>query len=195
MGSNVNLDPVKSLLNSENERLGSGLLNRSDFFAGWGDPPEIQEMFNMAVDYKRRGDLAMSNKYFCESFRRLETFHSPFVWSWCKTMILAKNWLALRDLLEHHFYIMVVWNRLMREEGNQAFFDSYRACNMVPYFEFGDFHAGEHLRDQVHSPLMEKEEATIRLSQFGGSPYWDQNYRITDDEWGDFIRIFPLPEV
>ena len=108
-------------------------------------------------------------------------------------MILAKNWICLRDLLEYHFDIMVVWNRLMREKDNQSFFIQYDALSMIPYFEFTDFHAGEALRDQVHAPLMTKNETIVRFSEFGGSPYWKNSYDISDSEWVEFQNIFPLP--
>ena len=91
--------------------------------------------------------------------------------------------------------MMVVWNRLMREAGDESYFSSYTALSMVPYFDFDKFHAGEALRDQVHSPLVNKEEAVARLSQFGGSPYWEANYHISDSEWREFQRIFPVPEL
>jgi len=193
--SSVNLDSVRGLLNSRISTLKNSTLSESDFYAGWGDPPEIREPFNMGLDAKRRGDIVSANRYFCECFKKSETFHSPFVWSWCKIMILAKNWECLRDLLEYHFDMMVAWNRLMKKRGNQEFFDNYAAFNMIPYFEFSDFHAGEALRDQVHSPLMERQEAIARLSEYGGSPYWAANYTISESEWREFQRIFPLPSL
>ena len=110
-------------------------------------------------------------------------------------MILAKNWECLRDLIEYHFDIMVVYNRLMKERGNQTFFDNYERFDMIPYFEFSDFHAGEAIRDKIHSPLMNRSESIARLSEFGGSPYWQQNYYISESEWIDFMRVFPLPEI
>lgn len=194
-GSKVNLDPVRSLLNSKTTTLKSGNLTEKDFYSGWGDPPEIREPFNLGLDAKRRGDIVSANRYFCECFKKSESFHSPFVWSWCKIMILAKNWECLRDLLEYHFDMMVAYNRLMKKQDNQAFFDNYANFNMIPYFEFSDFHAGEALRDQVHSPLMERRETIARLSEYGGSPYWATNYTISESEWREFQRIFPLPNL
>lgn len=193
--ASVNLDTVRSLLNSRTSTLKNSTLTENNFYAGLGDPPEIREPFNLGLDAKRRGDLISANRYFCECFRKSETFHSPFIWSWCKIMILAKNWECLRDLLEYHFDMMVAWNRLMKKKGNQAFFDNYANLDMIPYFEFSDFHAGEALRDQVHSPLMERQETIARLSQYGGSPYWTTNFTISESEWCEFQRIFPLPNL
>ena len=120
--ANVNLDSIRSLLNSKTTTLKNGNLTEKDFYSGWGDPPEIREPFNLGLDAKRRGDIVSANRYFCECFKKSETFHSPFVWSWCKIMILAKNWECLRDLLEYHFDMMVAYNRLMKKQGNQALF-------------------------------------------------------------------------
>ncbi|MDO5334762.1 MAG: hypothetical protein Q4F23_01600 [Coriobacteriia bacterium] len=191
----VNLDPVRSLIELKTIFLKSGLAGKSDFYQGWGDQPEIQESFRAALDYKRRGDLVNANEHFFDCFLRAETLNSEFVWSWCKVMILAKNWECLRDLLEYHFDMMVVWNRLMRQDDDRQFFATYSAFNMIPHFEFDEFHAGEHLRDQVHHPLMDRSESIDRLCQFGGSPYWQACYDISEKEWEEFQRIFPIPEL
>lgn len=193
--SSINLDSVRPLLQARIDFLKGGTATESNFYGGWGDPPEIVEPYKKGVEAKRRGDLATANRYYCEAFRKSQTFHSPFVWGWCKIMILAKNWECLRDLLEYHFVMMVAWNRLMRKKGNLDYFENYAAMNMVPHFEFSEFHAGEALRDQVHDPLMEKQETTARLSEYGGSPYWLNTYTISVSEWNEFQRIFPLPEL
>lgn len=187
--SSIDLMNVEEMIEENTVRLKSGLVKKSDFSSGTRAP-------NKAVDLKRAGDLAGANRLYVRFVVQNPSalFDSEFIWGWAKLFILAKEWESLECLLHYHYDIMVVWNRIMREEGNVNFFKNYQYCGIAPHFSFEEFEAGEYLRDQVHDPLDSAGEAAARLAQFGGSDLWKSEYRLSEREYLEFLRVFPDPE-
>lgn len=146
------------------------------------------------VAMKRQGELDLANRGYEASFReggRASQIDSTAVWGWAKLFMLAKNWNDLETIVHYHYDIMVTWNRLMKEEGNRSYFAGFSCMDMTPHFDYDEYDSGEYLRDQVHDSLDSAEDTTRVFANYGGSEYWERNYRISWSEYQDFLRLFP----
>lgn len=197
----LSLASVDGLLREKVGQLKSGSVTKSDFLSSStaGMTPELYDrvarwadLNRTAAQYKRQGDLFRAHRAYCESLKIEPKFDSAVIWGWVKVLLLAKEWDEAARLLDYHEAMMVVWMRIMRDEGNNQYFRDLELWGRKPRFAF-DYDLGESLRENCSCALSDKHEVEEKIASYGGTPYWQERYRLTDKEFQDFIRVFPAP--
>lgn len=203
----INLDDIRSLILSRMQKLKSGTLTLDDFTDVPHDAPmyptelqaeaELRGVWNQmerraseehkAVLLKREGNLHAANEVYKGIFRSEEKFDKPYIWSWCKVLILAKNFADLNLLLEYLQTFNVCYN-LLAEQHNP---------NMTEYAMWGtspervfQYDGKRYLRKLCPDALATKSEVQQRFAEYGGSAYWQSNYTLNDAEYSEFVKYF-----
>lgn len=194
---------VDDVLREKISRLKSGSVSKSDFLSNSsvGMTPELYaqvvnwgNLNKAATNYKRQGDLVRAHQTYCESLKVEPKFDSTVIWGWVKVLLLAKDWEGAAKLLDYHEAMMVVWMRIMRDEGNSEYFRDLELWGREPRFTF-DYDLGESLRENCSCALADKSEVEGKFASYGGSPFWQRSYYLTDEEFREFLRVFPIPRV
>ncbi|WP_304425532.1 hypothetical protein [uncultured Adlercreutzia sp.] len=182
----VGLGALLPMIEEQTRRLKSGVAKKGDF-------PEFPPTPNVAIDLKRRGDLAGARDAYISFFEinPSSLYSSAAIWGLAKIFILGKNWAALKRVLQYHFDLMVVWNRIMREEGNDSFFEGYTNFGMSPHFEFAEFNPRTYLQELTLVDLDNREAVKNKFIAYGGSDYWRYTYDLTLSDWMTFQNEFP----
>lgn len=203
----VNLNDVRPMLLDKIQKLKSGTLTLDDFTEVPHDAPmypsELQaeaklrgvwnqiqrraELEQHAIQLKREGNLFESNKLYKKIFKNEEKFDKPYIWSWCKVLILANNFSDLKLLLEYLHCFNVCFN-LLQVAHNQNMFE-YAAWGSSPEFDF-DFDARQYLQKVCQSDLGTKNEVQQRFAAYGGSELWQENYVLDSSDYDEFLRCF-----
>lgn len=190
---------IEELLNEEITYLSSGQATFDDFWATCTKTPEINKTLtlskqgiDLAVIAKRKGNLKEASKLYSTAFKLRPKYDSTVAWGWMKIFLLAKDWDNAKRILLFHDAIMAAWNQLKQANGDVNFFQECKDCGFTPFFDFSD-HTNITLRERSHSSLASRAETQARFCSYGGSDYWDWNYSLTEQDFQDFLKVFPLP--
>lgn len=207
----VNLDEVRGMIESRIRRLESSELTLDDFTSApasgsryvseliaqakvRGTYDQIQhrsEEEMKAVALKREGRLLEANQVYITLFKNEERFDKPYIWSWCKVLILAKNFKDLHLLLKYLHHFNARFNILSQPHNPDM--SAYGAFGTDPELDFS-FDGASYLRMLCDDPLDSKERTERRLREYGGSQYWQTHYRLSLRDYSEFCTYFGTPE-
>ena len=196
------LSRVRSLIDRHIAHIKRGDLTREDFLSPESIKTEedverlnLYRMLNdQATILKRKGELAKANELYMKSLEVMPRYDAQVIWGWAKVFLLAKQWEDASKLLEMYQMLMVSWCRLMRAEGNDRYFEDIRRFGVVPSFDFA-YEPGASIRDVMGHPMMDVVSARDKIATYGGSPYWENNFTLSESEFQSFIRTFPVPSI
>lgn len=150
------------------------------------------EQEQKAIVFKRQGNLCKANELYIDIFRKEKRFDKPYIWSWCKVLILAKNFSDLFLLLKYLHHFNARFNLLSLPHNPDL--SAYEAFGSTQELDFS-FDAAQYLREICGDPLDSKERVEWRFRQYGGSELWDNNYQLSMGEYEDFCTYFGTQEM
>ena len=142
---------------------------------------------NVAVNFKRRGDLLCASAAYQAYFCAEDDYDKELIWPWIKVMLLAKNFEDAWRLSGYLYAFNACINRSRRASGESL--SAYSSWGSTPPLYWGDWVPGAYLRQISGRGLSSKREVEDAISAYGGSDYWN-NFWLTDSEYNEFRDAF-----
>ena len=151
-------------------------------------PTEAAGLRMEGIKLKRDGDLVGSNASFIEMFKKQDTICSDGLWSWAKTLLLAKDFRHAQLLMHADFA-----NTYRGEKGCFCPFVWMNIRLNLPGLDIEWLYDDSRPNYKLYAlDYFENPEQLVeRIYAFGGNDgYWRFNYTWTSDDYYEFINYF-----
>ena len=143
------------------------------------------DLSGVAIDAKRRGDLAAANDAYLKMFQD-DIFHtSQYTWGWFKVLMLAKNFKDAHLVLRYYHASSACMNYLLRDAGELDFDNTPISDSFLTL----EFDAYEVFQDCTQVSPLDREGLVDKIRAFGGDARWDA-YSLNDEEYDSFLHYF-----
>lgn len=199
----VNLDGIRDEIQTRIRNLESSSFSDSRFAVGTRlvnesvpqnmssrDYNQHWDWVNSAAEYKRMGNLWKANDLLIKAFKNESHLEDGYIWNWCKVMMLAKNWSDLALLIKYFHALCARRNLIRKAKGG----DPWTNFSGVALVDF-NYDVARDLRGLAGSGLATKEELEYRIPPYGGNDSVWRNWKLTRDEYREFLRYFEMPGI